>query len=100
MATTFDVATPSEHESRVRAQHDGLDGLGERPGVVEGRGHLAEVEVALVDPGLLDRRHDLAHDRPDLARVLPVERHAAARTKTAVGQRRRASAHDIAEPIP
>ena len=48
--------------------------LGERAGVVERRRELAEIEVALVDPGLLDRRHDLADDRPDLARVLPVER--------------------------
>ena len=36
--------------------HDGLDRLGERPRVVEHRRHLAEVEVALVDPRLLDRR--------------------------------------------
>ena len=58
--------------------HDGPHGLGERARVVEGRRDLAEVEVALVDPGLLDGRHDLAHDRPDLARVLAVERAARA----------------------
>ena len=53
-------------ELRARADH-GLHRLGERARVVEGRRDLAEVEVALVDPGLLDRRHDLAHERPDLA---------------------------------
>ena len=57
---------------------DGAHGLGERARVVERRRDLAEVEVALVDPGLLDRRHDLAHDRPDLPRVLAVERAARA----------------------
>ena len=61
-------------ELRARADH-GLHRLGERAGVVEGGRDLAEVEVALVDPGLLDRRHDLAHERPDLLRVLAVERH-------------------------
>ena len=61
-------------EPRPRA-HDGLHGLGERAGVVEGGRDLAEIEVALVDPGLLDGRHDVAHDRPHLARVLAVERH-------------------------
>ncbi len=60
-------------EPRARA-HDGLHRLGERPRVVEGGRDLAEVEVTLVDARLLDRRHDLAHDRPDLARVLAVER--------------------------
>ena len=60
-------------EPRARADHR-LHGLGERAGVVEGRRDLAEVEVALVDPGLLDRRHDLADERPDLLRVLAVER--------------------------
>ena len=34
----------------------------------------AEVEVALVEPGALDARHDLADRRPDGLRVLPVER--------------------------
>ena len=64
-------------EPRPRA-HDRLDRLRERARVVEGRRDLAEVEVALVDPRLLDGRHDLAHDRPDLARVLAVERRARA----------------------
>ena len=54
--------------------HDGAHRLGERARVVERRRDLAEVEVALVDPGLLDRRHDLADRRPDLARVVAVER--------------------------
>ena len=53
---------------------DGAHRLGQGSGIVEGGGELAQIEIALVDPGLLDRGHDLAHDRPDLARVLPVER--------------------------
>ena len=40
--------------------HDRLHRLGERAGVVEGGRDLAQVEVALVDPRLLDGRHDLA----------------------------------------
>ena len=58
----------------MRALHDRPHRLGERAGVVERRSELAEIEVALVDPRLLDRRDHLAHDRPDLARVLAVER--------------------------
>ena len=58
--------------------HDGLDRLGEGARVVEGRRDLAEVEVALVDPGLLDRRHDLADRRPHLARVVAIQRVAGA----------------------
>ena len=79
-ATTFELASAERaREPRARADH-GLHRLGERAGVVERRRDLAEVEVALVDPGLLDRRHDLAHERPHLLRVLAVERRAAART--------------------
>ena len=62
-------------EPRARAD-DGAHRLGERARVVEGRRHLAEIEIALVDPRLLDRRDDVAHDRPDLVGVLAVERHA------------------------
>ena len=56
LATTFEVARPSEHESRVRARITACTDLGERARVVEGRRDLAEVEVALVDAGLLHRR--------------------------------------------
>ena len=35
---------------------------------------LTQVEVPLVETGLLDRRHDPAHGRPDMTRVLAVER--------------------------
>ena len=73
-ATTFDVATPSEHESRVRARTTACTASASaRASSNDGR-DLAEVEVALVDPRLLDRRDDLADRRPDLARVVLVER--------------------------
>ena len=58
---------------RGRAANGGLDGLGELAGGEEVRRDLAEVEVALVDPGLLDRGDDLAHRRPDRLRVLAVQ---------------------------
>ena len=45
---------------RARPAHGGLDRLGELAGGEEVRRDLAEVEVALVDPGLLDRGDDLA----------------------------------------
>ena len=98
-ATTFEVATPSEQESRGARAHDRLHRLGERTRVVERGRDLAEVEVALVDPGLLDGGDDLADRRPDLPRVVPVERVPRAH-EDACGQRRSASAHDIAEWIP
>ena len=74
--------SPPPSRSRRRAStsqlrprpHDRLHRLGERPRVVERRRDLAEIEIALVDSRLLDRRDDLAHRRPDLARVVPVER--------------------------
>ena len=66
------------HAERAREPgarpHDRLHRLGQRAGVVEGGRDLAEVEVALVDPRLLDGRHDLPDERPDLARVVAVER--------------------------
>ncbi len=58
------------------ASHDGLHRLCQRAGVVEVGCHLAQVEVALVDPCLLDRWHDVADDRPHFVRVVAVEAHA------------------------
>ena len=99
-ATTFELASAERaREPRARADR-GLHGLGERARVVEGRRDLAEVEIALVDPGLLDRRHDVAHERPDLLRVLAGRATCRGRTNVTVGQRRSASAHDIAEKMP
>ena len=92
LATTFDVATPSEHESRVRARTTARTvSATARASSNDGR-DLLEIEVALVDPGLLDRRHDLAHRRPHLARVVAVERVAGAdeRRLRAAAQRLRA----------
>jgi hypothetical protein len=55
---------------------DRLHSLGNRARICERAGDLAEVEVPLVDPRLLDGRDDLTHDRPDIARVLAVHGHA------------------------
>ena len=77
---------------------DGAHGLGQGARVVERRRDLAEVEIALVDPRLFDGGYDLADDRPHLPRVLAVDRHARA-NEHGVGQRRSASAHDIADTI-
>ena len=55
-----------------RASHGGLDRLGESPGREEVGRLVAQVEVALVDPGLLDDRRDLADRRPDAPRELAV----------------------------
>ena len=60
-------------EARRRA-HRGLHGLGDGPGARVVGGEPGEVEVALVEPGPLDARDDLAHRRPDGLRVLAVER--------------------------
>src|SRR4029078_12258758 len=63
---------------RGRAPDRRLHRLGELAGGQKIAGDLSEVEVALVDPGLLDRRHALAHGAPDRPRVVAVE--AVART--------------------
>ena len=60
-------------EARTGA-HRRLHGLGDDARLEEVARDLAEVEVSLVDPGLLDGRDDPAHRRPDVPRVLAVER--------------------------
>ena len=45
----------------------GLHRLGDHARLEEVARDLAEIEIALVEPGLLDRRHDSAHGRPDVA---------------------------------
>ena len=57
-----------------RRPHRGLDGLGDRARAREVGREPGEVEVALVEPGALDPRHDLAHGRPDRLRVVAVQR--------------------------
>ncbi len=63
---------------RARQARPGADRrlhrLGDHARLEEVAGDLAEIEIALVEPRLLDRRDDPAHRRPDVARVLPVER--------------------------
>ena len=73
-ATTFEVATPSEHESCVRARTTARTASATARASSKLSATPAEVEVALVDPGLLDRRDDLANGRPDLPRVVAVQR--------------------------
>ena len=58
---------------RGRAADGRLHRFGELAGGEEVRRDLAEVEVALVEPGLLDGGDDLAHGAPDRLRVLAVE---------------------------
>ena len=60
-------------QARPRA-HRRLHRLRDDARFEEVAGHLAEVEVALVDAGLLDGRRDPAHGRPDVPGVLAVER--------------------------
>ena len=74
LQTTFDVPTPSEHVRLVVAAHRGLDRRRDRARPREVGRDRAEVEVALVDPGSLDARDDLADRVPHDPRVLAVER--------------------------
>ena len=74
LATTLHDATPSEHVRLVAPRRP--PARPRRPPRASRKvaRDLAEVEVALVEAGPLDRRHDLAHGRPDRLRVLAVER--------------------------
>ena len=74
MQTTFEVETPSEHESDVAARTDVCTASATARAPVNVGDDGAEVEVALVDPDLLDARHDLADRAPDRLRVLAIER--------------------------
>ena len=73
-ATTFVVRDAERARQPGRPAHGGLHRLGELAGTEEVRRDLPEVEVALVQAGALDRRHDLAHALPDRSRVLAVQR--------------------------
>src|SRR5581483_11884659 len=53
--------------------HGGLDSFRDDASLEEVGRDLAHVEVALVEPRLLDRRDDSAHRLPDVPRVLAVE---------------------------
>ena len=74
LQTTFEVETPSEHESEVAARTDVCTASATARAPVNVGDDRAEVEVALVDPDLLDPGHDLADRAPDRLGVLPVER--------------------------
>ena len=56
-----------------RAPDGGLNRLGDGARLAERVRDLAQVEVALVEPRALDRRHHLAHGAPDRGRVLAVD---------------------------
>src|SRR5207244_6882629 len=60
-------------EARRRA-HGRLHGRGDRSRAQQVRRDLADVEVALVEPGALDGRYHAAHALPDGARILAVQR--------------------------
>ena len=72
LATTLQLATPSEQERLVAPRTGRLHGLGDDAGAAEVRRNLADVEVALVHAGPLDGGHDLADRGPHGARVLRV----------------------------
>ena len=74
MQTTFEVETPSEQESEVAARTDVCTASATARAPVNVGDDGAEVEVALVDPDLLDAGHDLADRAPHRLGVLPVER--------------------------
>ena len=65
LATTLQVATPSEHVRELAPRTAACTASASFARAEEVRRDLAEVEVALVDPGLLDRRDDLADGLPD-----------------------------------
>src|SRR6185312_2515423 len=57
-----------------RSPDGGLHRLGDLAGLEKRRGYLADIEVALVEPRLLDGGHDAAHGLPDVLRVFAVQR--------------------------
>src|SRR5262249_21652628 len=76
LETTLHGETPSEHERLLApraAPTRRAPRLGHGPRLAEVGRHLPHVQVALVDAGLLDGRHDLAHRAPHGPRVLRVE---------------------------
>ena len=91
----------AERAREARPGADGrLHGLGDPARLEEVPRDLADVEVALVEPGLLDGRDDPAHGLPDVRASTRGRASGAGRTKTACGQRRSASAQLIAEWMP
>jgi hypothetical protein len=95
-------ARDPERARELRAgADDRLNRLAERAGVVEVGRELAEVEVPLVDPRLLDRRHDPADDRPDLLRVAPVESHSRPeKERPRAASQRLGTRHGRGDPVP
>src|SRR6185436_4707289 len=83
-----------------RALDRGLHGLRERAYLSKSLGDLTEIEVALVDAGALDGRHDLPHHSPHGARVLGIE--AAARREedgVRAAAERLGAAHRRVDPV-
>ena len=73
-ATTLHGATPSEHVRLVAPSTEVWTASATTRASRKSPRHLADVEVALVEPRLLERRHDAAHRRPHMTRVLAIER--------------------------
>ena len=100
LATTFDVATPDRSAQARRSPDRGLNRLGERARLAEvrrrprrGRGSPRPCPCAR-----RSARPRGPRSRPPAS--TPGRRACRGRTKIACGQRRSASAHDIAEWIP
>ena len=86
---------------RGRAADGRLHRFGELAGGEEVGCDLAEVEVALVDPGLLDGRDDLADRAPDRPRVLAVEGMAGAdEDRVRAAAQRLGAAHRRVDAVP
>ena len=73
LATTFEVATPMAAVRLVAPRTEVCTASASARASLKFGGHLTEVEVALVHPGALDGRHDVANRAPDRLRVLPVD---------------------------
>ena len=100
LATTFDVPQPNDAESPVALRISSCRAVRYRRASPDEATTRAEVEVALVDADLLHGRAALADERPHARASGGGSGRGPARTKTACGQRRRASAELIAERTP
>ena len=74
LQTTLDVETPSEHDSDVDPRTAACTASARPLAWENALRDGAEIEVALVEPGPLDARHDLPDRRPHRLRVLAIQR--------------------------
>ena len=86
---------------RGRAADGRLHRFGQLAGCEEVACDLPQVEVALVDPGLLDGRDDLTHRAPDRPRVLAVQGMTGAdEDRVRAAAQRLGAAHRRADAVP